>query len=67
MVYLDETPDDTNLLLTHKGINYLFETTNLQLERISQWFSNKLSLSLSKTKCLFFHERAKGKRFHSFY
>ena len=38
---------------------YLDNTTDLQLERISQWFSNKLSLSLSKTKCLFFHETSK--------
>ena len=35
--------DDTNLFLTHKDINYLFEMANLQLERINQWFiSNKL-------------------------
>ena len=43
--------DDTNLFLTHKDISYLFETVNLQLERINQWFiSNKLSLNVSKTK-----------------
>ena len=42
--------DDTNLFLTHKDISYLFETANLQLERINQWFiSNKLSLHVSKT------------------
>ena len=41
--------DDSNLFLTHEGISYLFETANLQLERISQWFvSNKLSLIVSK-------------------
>ena len=52
--------DDTNLFLTHKDIRYLFETTNLQLEKISQWVvSNKLSLNVSKTKYSFFHKRSK--------
>ena len=36
--------DDTNLFLTHKDISYLFETANLQLERINQWF-------ITVTKC----------------
>ena len=49
--------DDTNLFITHKDISYLFETANLQLERINQWFiSNKLSLNVSKTKYSFFHK-----------
>ena len=30
--------DDTKLYLTHTNISYLFETANLQLERINQWF-----------------------------
>ena len=52
--------DDTNLFLTQKYISYLFETANLQLERISQWFiSNKLSLSVSRTKYSFFHKPSK--------
>ena len=52
--------DDTNLFLTHKDISYLFETVNLQLERINQWFiSNKLSLNVSKTKYSFFHKPSK--------
>ena len=52
--------DDTNLFLTHEDIRYLFETTNLQLEKISQWVvSNKLSLNVSKTKYSFFHKRSK--------
>ena len=52
--------DDTNLFLTHKDISYLFETANLQLERINQWFiSNKLSLNVSKTKYSFFHKPSK--------
>ena len=52
--------DDTNLFLTHKDISYLFETANLQLERINQWFiSNKLSLSVTKTKYSFFYKLIK--------
>ena len=52
--------DDTNLFLTHKDISYLFETANLQLERINQWLiSNKLSLNVSKTKYSFFHKPSK--------
>ena len=49
--------DDTNLFVAHKDISYLFETANLQLERINEWFiSNKLSLHVSKTKYSFFHK-----------
>ena len=60
--------DDTKLYLTHTNISYLFETANLQLERINQWFiSNKLPLKVSKTKYLFFTNRAKGTIFRSFY
>ena len=51
---------DTNPFLTHENISYLFETENLQLERINQWFiSNKLSLNVSKTKYSFFHKPSK--------
>ena len=28
--------DDTNLFLSHKDISYLFEASNLQLERINK-------------------------------
>ena len=60
--------DDTNLSLSHKDISYLFEAANLQLERINQWFiSNKLSLSVTKTKYSFFTSRAKWTIFCSFY
>ena len=55
--------DTTNLFLTHKDISYLFETANLQLERISQWFiSNKLSLNVRKTKnSIFSQSEQKGR------
>ena len=52
--------DDTNLFLTYKDISYLFETANLQLETINQWFiSNKLPLNVSKAKYSFFHKPSK--------
>ena len=52
--------DDFDLFLTHTDISYLFETANLQLERINQWFiSNKLSLNLSKAKYSFFQKPSK--------
>ena len=55
--------DDISLFPTYKDISYLFETANLQLERINQWFiSNKLSLNASKTKHSFFHRPRPSKR-----
>ena len=49
--------DGTNLFFTHKDIRYLFQIVNQELENINQWFvSNKLSLSIKKTKFSFFHE-----------
>ena len=53
--------DDTNLFLTHKDVSYLFETANLELERINQWLvSNELSLNVSEAKNSFFHKPNKG-------
>ena len=49
--------DGTNLFFTHKDIRYLFQIVNQELENINQWFvSNKLSLSIKKTKFSFFHK-----------
>ena len=54
--------DDTNLFLTHKDVSYLFETANLELERINQWLvSNELSLNVSEAKNSFFHTRQRGR------
>ena len=56
--------DDTNVFLTHKDISCLFETVNLQLEKIIQWFiSNKLLLIVSKTKYSFFHKPSEREDF----
>ena len=56
--------DDFDLFLTHTDISYLFETANLQLEGINQWFiSSKLLLNVSKTKCSFFHKPRKNESY----
>ena len=47
--------DDTNLFLSHKNIEILFASMNLELENVSKWFnSNKLSLNVDKSKWLSF-------------
>ena len=43
--------DDTNLFLSHKSIDTLFDSMNVELANILTWFkSNKLSLNVDKTK-----------------
>jgi len=55
--------DDTNLFLSDKNINSLFENMNLELENTITWFkANKLSLNIKKTKWSLFHPTSK-KRF----
>lgn len=52
--------DDTNLFLTHKNLNILFNSMNTELQEISSWFkSNKLSLNIDKTKWTIFHPTSK--------
>ena len=37
-------PDDTNLFYAEENVKTLFDTANIELQKISQWFiSNKLS------------------------
>ena len=49
--------DDTNLFCSGKHIKTLFQTANIELEKIAIWFqANKLSLNESKTKFTLFHE-----------
>ena len=48
--------DDTNFC-SGKHIKTLFQTANIELEKIAIWFqANKLSLNESKTKCTLFHK-----------
>ena len=52
--------DDTNLFYSHKEINALFLKVNNELHKTNQWFiSNKISLSIKKSKYSFFHKRSK--------
>ena len=63
LLYVNDLQNASN-----SDIRFLFETANLQLERINQWFiSNKLSLNLSKTKYSFFHKLRKMEIFRYFY
>lgn len=54
--------DDTNLFYSHKNINELFKTVNIELEKVSDWLlANKLSINISKTKFSIFHSSQKKK------
>ena len=52
--------DDTNLFLSNKDINKLFNDMNFELQKMSIWFKvNKLSQNLTKTKWTLFHSQKK--------
>ena len=52
--------DDTNLFFSHKDVNSLYETVNIELEKVNIWFkANKLSLNVSKTNYILFHQKRK--------
>ena len=52
--------DDTNLFYTEEKVKTFFNTVNIELQKISQWFiSNKLSLNVTKIKYSFFHKSSK--------
>ena len=47
--------DDTTLYISSKSINELYNLMNQELLTLSDWFkANKLSLNLSKTRCMLF-------------
>src|SRR5688572_19701195 len=47
--------DDSNVFISHKTYEGLFELANQELQKIADWFqSNKLSLNLSKTSYILF-------------
>ena len=47
--------DDTNLFFSHKNLNTLKLTLNVELNKVTQWFKcNKLSLNLKKTNYMLF-------------
>jgi len=48
--------DDTNLFYSHKNLNVLYNTVNMELLNINEWFkANKLSLNIKKTTYTLFH------------
>ena len=50
--------DDTNLLMSHFDVNYLYEMANNELQKISLWFkANKLHLNINKTNFIHFGHR----------
>ena len=52
--------DDTNLFLSHKHLDTLFGSMNVELENVSTWFkSHKLSLNVDKSKWLSFRPFSK--------
>ena len=52
--------DDTNLFLSHKSIDTLFDSINVELANVSTWFKpSKLFLNVDKTKWLLFHPLSK--------
>ena len=49
--------DDANLFYAEKNSKTLFDTVNIELQKISQWLiANKPSLNVTKTKYSFFHK-----------
>ena len=52
--------DDTNFYLSHKNIDKLFASMNVEVDTVSTWLeSNKLSLNVDKTNWLLFHPLSK--------
>ena len=52
--------DDPNLFFSHKDIKHLFNTVNIELAKIQEWFkANKFSLNTGKTKYTLFHKLSK--------
>ena len=55
--------DNTNMFLSNKDINKLFNDMNVELQKMSIWFkANKLSLNLTKTKWTHFLSKKKRRR-----
>ena len=74
LVYINDLPDicqhtfpvlfadDTNLFFSGKNIDYLEQTINTELDRITLWLkANKLSLNIKKTQFMMFSGFKKNK------
>lgn len=52
--------DDTVIIISHHNMQHLSQLTNQVLATVHQWLlSNKLTLNLQKTTCMFFHKNKK--------
>ena len=52
--------DDTNIFMSSKNFNELTELANIELGKFAAWFKlNKLSLNITKTNFILFHNRQK--------
>ena len=51
--------DDTTFQITSNNINELFEVANLELAKANKFKANKLTLNISKTKCMLFRDKSK--------
>jgi len=50
--------DDTTIYITSDDINNMYDTMNVQLETLTDWFkANKLSLNVNKTNHMFLHHK----------
>ena len=55
--------DDTNNSFSHKDINTLSTTFNLEMTKLSDWCrANKLSINLKKSNFMIFQPRQKGQK-----
>ena len=55
LLYFIIFADDTNILLSNKDINTLYNDMNSELVSVAQWFNaNKLSLNIKKTNYMLF-------------
>ena len=52
--------DDTNIFLHHSDLNILQSISNVELDKLSEWFkSNRLSLNIKKTNYILFSPKSK--------
>ena len=54
--------DDTNIFFSHRDQNYLVETIDSEMNKLTEWFKcNKLSLNTKKSSFMIFQPRQKRK------
>ena len=55
--------DDTNTFFSYRDQNFLVETINSEMNKLTEWFKcNKLSLNAKKSNCIIFQPRQKRER-----